>query len=299
MVLGMVLAVFMGCPMILVTHPGKISNVLKAIRLYKPTVFPSVPSLFYAILHSTDLEEYKKDIRQLKVCISGSASLDARIKQEFEKLIDGNLIEGYGLSEAPTATHCNPLIGENKIGSIGLPLPDVECRLVSLEDGQHDVGDGRLGELILRGPQVMKEYFWNPRETEIALRNGWLYTGDIAWKDKDGYYFIKGRKKDLIKVGGLQVWPQEVEEVISLLPAVKESTAAGVPDDHLGEVVYAWVVKTPDSTLTEQEVKDHCRENLARHKVPVGVKFINELPRSTVGKVLRRELIRSVIEKQD
>jgi long-chain acyl-CoA synthetase len=191
------------------------------------------------------------------------------------------------------------LVGENKIGSIGLPLPDVECRLVSLENGHHDVVDGRLGELILRGPQVMKEYFGNPGETEIALRNGWLYTGDIAWKDKDGYYFIKGRKKDLIKVGGLQVWPQEVEEVISLLPAVKESSAAGVPDDHLGEVVYAWVVKTPDSTLTEQEVKDHCRENLARHKVPVGVKFINELPRSTVGKVLRRELIRSVIEKQD
>ena len=299
MVLGMVLAILMGCPMVLVTSPGKVMNIFNAIRKYKPTIFPSVPSLFYAMLHSSDLDEYKKEIRNLKVCISGSASLDANVKLEFEKLISGHLIEGYGLSEAPTATHCNPLVGENKIGSIGLPLPDVECRLVSLEDGNHDVVDGRLGELILRGPQVMKEYYGNPHETEIALRNGWLYTGDIAWKDMDGYFFIKGRKKDLIKVGGLQVWPQEVEEVIQFLPSVKETTAAGIPDDHLGEVVYAWVVKHPDSNLTEQEIKDHCRKNLARHKVPVEVKFIDELPRSTVGKILRRELIRSVIEKQD
>lgn len=299
MVLGMVLAILMGCPMILVSNPGKVINIFKALRTYKPTVFPSVPSQFYGMLHSPDLEQYKQDILNLKVCISGSASLQPGIKLEFEKLIGGNLIEGYGLSEAPTATHCNPLTGPNKVGSIGLPLPGVECRLVSIEDGHHNVVDGRLGELILRGPQVMKEYFGDPRETEIALRNGWLYTGDIAWKDADGYYFIKGRKKDLIKVGGLQVWPQEVEEVISLLPEVKETTTAGVPDEHLGEVVYAWVVKKPGTELSAQTVIEHCRENLARHKVPVNVKFLDDLPRSTVGKVLRRELVRSIFEKQD
>jgi long-chain acyl-CoA synthetase len=168
-----------------------------------------------------------------------------------------------------------------------------------LENGNRDVVTGRLGELVIRGPQIMKEYYKDPEETEIALKNGWLYTGDIAWKDTDGYYFIKGRKKDLIKVGGLQVWPQEVEEVISLHPGVKESAAAGVPDDFLGEVVIAWVVRKAESSLTEQEVLEHCRKNLARHKVPVQIKMIEKLPRSTIGKVLRRELIRLEIEKKD
>ena len=299
MVLGMVLAILMGCPMILVNNPGDVHGILKAIRKYKPTIFPSVPSQYYAILHHTELDVYREDIKSLKICISGSASLNPEIKSNFEQLISGPLIEGYGLSEAPTATHCNPVTGQNKTGSIGLPLPDVECHLISLENGNRDVVTGRLGELVIRGPQIMKEYYGNPEETEIALKNGWLYTGDIAWKDNDGYYFIKGRKKDLIKVGGLQVWPQEVEEVISLLPGVKESAAAGIPDDYLGEVVIAWVVRKPESNLTEQEVLDHCRKNLARHKVPVKLKIIDNLPRSTIGKVLRRELIRMEVEKKD
>lgn len=299
MVLGMVLAILMGCPMILINNPGDIQGILKAIRKYKPSIFPSVPSQYYAILHHTDLDEFRYDLKSLKICISGSASLNPEVKRNFEQLISGQLIEGYGLSEAPTATHCNPVTGQNKTGSIGLPLPDVECHLLSLDNGNHDVVTGRLGELVIRGPQIMKEYYDDPEETEIALKNGWLYTGDIAWKDNDGYYFIKGRKKDLIKVGGLQVWPQEVEEVISLHPGVKESAAAGIPDDFLGEVVIAWVVKDNNASLTESELLDHCRKNLARHKVPVQIKMIEKLPRSTIGKVLRRELIRLEVEKKD
>ena len=299
MVLGMILAILMGCPMILINNPGDVQGIFKAIRKNKPTVFPSVPSLFYAILHHNELDAYKEDLKSLKLCISGSASLNSEIKRNFEQLISGPLVEGYGLSEAPTATHCNPVSGIKKVGSIGLPLPDVECHLLSLDNENRDVVVGRLGELVIRGPQIMKEYFNDPEETEIALKNGWLYTGDIAWKDNDGYYYIKGRKKDLIKVGGLQVWPQEVEEVISLLPGVKETTAAGIPDDFLGEVVIAWVVRKPAANLTEQEVLAHCRVNLARHKVPVNIWFIENLPRSTVGKVLRRELIHSVVEKKD
>jgi long-chain acyl-CoA synthetase len=299
MVLGMVLAILMGCPMILIDNSGDIQGILKSIRKFKPTIFPSVPSQYYAILHHPELDAYKNDLKSLKLCISGSAALNPEIKSRFEELISGPLIEGYGLSEAPTATHCNPVSGLNKTGSIGLPLPDVECHLLSLENENRDVVTGRLGELVIRGPQIMKEYYGNPEETEIALKNGWLYTGDIAWKDNDGYYYIKGRKKELIKVGGLQVWPQEVEEVISLLPGVKESAAAGIPDDFLGEVVIAWVVMKPESCITEKEILDHCRKNLARHKVPVQIKIIEILPRSTIGKVLRRELIHLEVEKKD
>ena len=297
MVLGMILAVLMGCPMILIENPGDISGIFKGIKKYKPTIFPSVPSIYYAMLNSPELSEYSQYLKYLKVCISGSASLNHKVKRDFEDLIGGTLIEGYGLSEAPTATHCNPVSGQNKVGSIGLPLPDVVCKLVSLEDGRHEVSDGKLGELIIQGPQIMKEYYNNLKETNETLRNGWLYTGDIAWKDSDGYYFIKGRKKDLIKVGGLQVWPQEVEDVIASILNVKETCAAGIPDDYLGEVVYAWIVVEPGSSLTAQDILVHCRSNLARHKVPNEVIFLEKLPRSTVGKVLRRELIRSIIKK--
>ena len=299
MVLGMVLAILMGCPMILIERSADITEIFKQIRLEKPSVFPCVPSLFYAMLHYADLENYKEDLKVLKVCVSGSASLQPEVKSAFEKLIGGKLIEGYGLSEAPTATHCNPISGDNKTSSIGLPLPDVACRLISLDDGRSEVETGRLGELVIRGPQVMKEYYNNEDETKTALREGWLYTGDIAWKDSKGYYFIKGRKKDLIKVGGLQVWPQEIEEVIQLLEGVKETTAAGIPDDYLGEVVIAWVVLKPGSYLKEADILAHCSENIARHKVPARILFIDQLPRTTVGKVLRRELVSYIKSKKD
>jgi long-chain acyl-CoA synthetase len=215
------------------------------------------------------------------------------VKTEFEKLISGVLVEGYGLSEAPTATHCNPILGINKVGSIGLPLPDVICKIVNLDDPMVEVPVGTEGELLILGPQVMAGYLNHDEENTIALQDGWLHTGDIALMDADGYFFIKGRKKDLIKVGGLQVWPQEIEEVISIHPSVKEVAVAGVPDKFLGEKPVAWIVRKENTELNIDEIKQICKENLAGFKQPLDFLSVTSLPRTTIGKLLRRELIAS------
>ncbi len=217
-------------------------------------------------------------------------------KDRFEALTGGKICEGYGLSEAPTATHCNPLHGVNKIGTIGLPLPDVDCRIVDVDRGEKDLPAGEVGELILRGPQVMKEYHNRPDETSVTLRDGWLFTGDLARMDEDGYFTIVDRKKELIKPDGLQVWPREVEEVIASHPKVMEVSVAGVPDDYHREAVKAWVVLKPGEELDEAGIQAWCRGQLAAYKLPVQVEFRQELPRSNVGKVLRRELVRQHLE---
>ena len=213
-------------------------------------------------------------------------------KEKFEGLTGGKICEGYGLSEAPTATHCNPLLGVNKIGSIGLPLPDVDCRIVDVETGRSDLATGEVGELILRGPQVMKGYHGMPGETALTLRDGWLYTGDLARMDADGYFYIVDRRKELIKPDGLQVWPREVEEAISANPKVLEVGVAGIPDPFHGEAVKAWIVLKPGKNLGEAEVKAWCRDRLAAYKIPSQVEFRTELPKTPVGKILRRELVR-------
>ncbi len=293
MVLGMWLAIQMGIPMVLVSTPGKGKALFEAIRQYKPGIFPCVPSLYYAILHSEYLSEYREDLKSLKVCISGSAPLLPEIKTGFEQLISGRLVEGFGLSEAPTATHCNPVVGENKTGSIGMPLPDVDCKIVSIDDPMKVQPVGEAGELLIRGPQVMKQYYHRDDETKLALKDGWLYTGDIARMDEDGYFYIVGRKKDLIKVGGLQVWPSEIEEVIQGYPGVAEVAVAGVTDEYLGEIPVAWVVAKTGANLDLSMLSEHCKKNLAHFKQPREIRLIDHLPRSTVGKVLRRVLIES------
>jgi long-chain acyl-CoA synthetase len=220
-------------------------------------------------------------------------------KERFESITGGKLVEGYGLSEAPTATHCNPLYTKNpRTGSIGLPLPDVNCRIVSLDDGVTDVKPGEVGELAIQSPNVMKGYHNMPTETANTLRNGWLFTGDIARMDEDGYFYIVDRKKELIKPGGYQVWPREVEEVIAEHPKVLEVGVAGIPDAYRGETVKAWVVLKPGEKLTADEVRAWCKERLAAYKVPTAVEFRPELPKTTVGKILRRELVRQDREKQ-
>jgi long-chain acyl-CoA synthetase len=213
-------------------------------------------------------------------------------KENFEALTGGVVFEGYGLSEAPTASHCNPLLGENRTGSIGLPLPDVDCRIVSLDDETTDLSTGEIGELVLSGPMIMRGYHNMPTETTNAIREGWLYTGDIARMDEDGYFYIVDRKKELIKPSGYQVWPREVEEVITENPKALEVGVAGVPDPYRGETVKAWVVVKPGETLTEEDVKAWCSDKLANYKVPTQVEFREELPKTTVGKILRRELVR-------
>jgi len=207
------------------------------------------------------------------------------------------VFEGFGLSEAPTATHCNPLKGVNKTGSIGMPLPDVDCKIISLDDGETEMPVGEIGELVINGPQVMKGYHNMPTETANTLRTlkdgkVWLFTGDIARMDEDGYFYIVDRKKELIKPGGYQVWPREVEEVLVAHPKVLEAGAAGIPDPYRGETVKAWIVLKPGETVTEEELKAFCKERLAAYKVPTHYEFRTELPKTTVGKILRRELVR-------
>lgn len=292
MVAGMLFAIYSGAAMVMVPNPRDLKDLLANIQKYGATIFPGVPTLYNAINNHPDVLAGKYDLSSIKACISGSAPLMRETKEKFEKLSGGVVFEGYGLSEAPTATHCNPLQGENRTGSIGLPLPDVDVRIISLDDEKTVMPVGEIGELVVRGPQVFKGYHNMPTETSNALRDGWLFTGDIARMDEDGYCYIVDRKKELIKPGGYQVWPREVEEVISEHPKVLEVGVAGIPDPYRGETVKAWVVVKPGETMTEDEVKAWCKERLAKFKVPTHVEFRSELPKTTVGKVLRRELVR-------
>ncbi len=301
MVAGMLFSVASGASMVMVPNARDIPDVLANIQKYKPTIFPGVPTLYNAINNRPEVQSGKVSLRSIKACISGSAPLMRETKETFERLSGGKLFEGYGLSEAPTATHCNPLLGVNKTGSIGLPLPDVDAKIISLDDGETEMPVGEIGELVIRGPQVMKGYHNMPTETANALRTlkdgkVWLFTGDIARMDEDGYFYIVDRKKELIKPGGFQVWPREVEEVLMAHPAVLEAAVAGIPDPYRGETVKAWIVLKPEVAeaggVSEEELKAFCKERLAAYKVPTHFEFRKELPKTTVGKILRRELVR-------
>jgi long-chain acyl-CoA synthetase len=298
MVAGMFMAVASAMPMIMVPNPRDLADVLGSIKKYKPTIFPGVPTLYNAINMHPDVQAGKVDLSSIQACISGSAPLMRETKMTFEELSGGKLVEGYGLSEAPTATHCNPLSGKNITGSIGLPFPDVDARIISLDDGVTELAVGEVGELVIKGPQVMKGYHNMPTETANTLRNGWLYTGDIARRDEDGYFYIVDRKKELIKPSGYQVWPREVEEVIAEHPAVVEVGVAGIPDAYRGETVKAWIVVKPGETLTADDVKGWCKERLAAYKAPTHVEFRDELPKTTVGKILRRKLVAEETESE-
>ena len=297
MVAGMNLSMATGSTMVMVPNVRDLKDVMDNIAKYRCTIFPGVPALYNGINNHPDVKAHKYDLSSIKACISGSAALMRETKEQFEALTGGKVFEGYGLSEAPTGTHCNPLLGINKTGSIGMPLPNMECRIVSLDDGETDLAQGEIGELLLHGPQVMKGYHNMPTETANSLRKDkdgktWLYTGDIVRMDEDGYFYIVDRKKELIKPGGFQVWPREVEEVIASHPKVLEVGVGGIPDPNRGETVKAWVVLKPGEELSVAELKAHCKEQLAPYKVPTHFEFRNELPKTTVGKILRRELIR-------
>ncbi len=297
MVAGMNFGMSIGASLVMVPNPRDLKDLLTNADKYRPTIFPGVPTLYNAINNHPDVLAGKYDLSSIKACISGSAPLMRETKEKFEALTGGKVFEGYGLSEAPTATHCNPLLGENRTGSIGLPLPDVDAKIIDLDDGVSELGPGEVGELIIHGPQVMKGYHNMPTETANALRmrdDGkiWLYTGDIARMDEDGYFYIVDRKKELIKPGGYQVWPREVEEVIMAHPKVLEVGVAGIPDPYRGETVKAWIVLKPGEEATADEIKAWCKERLAPFKVPTHYEFRDELPKTTVGKILRRELVR-------
>jgi len=297
MVAGMGFAIRAGASMVMIPNPRDLKDVLDSIQKYGVSIYPGVPTMYNAINNHPDVKAGKYKLNTIKACISGSAALLRETKDKFEALTGGKLVEGFGMSEAPTATHCNPLYGENPPGSIGLPLPDVDCRIIDLEDEVTVMPVGEIGELVVKAPNVMRGYHNMPTETANALRDGWLYTGDIARMDEKGYFYIVDRKKELIKPGGYQVWPREVEEVVAANPKVLEVGVAGIPDPYRGETVKAWVVLKEGETATEDEIKDWCKDRLAKFKVPTHVEFRSELPKTTVGKILRRELVRQEKEK--
>jgi long-chain acyl-CoA synthetase len=279
----------------LVPNPRDITDVLHAIRKDRPTFFVSVPTLFIALLNHPDVKAGKVDFKSIKLCISGAAPLMAETKKSFEELTGGRILEGYSLTEAMMACTVNPASGVKKIGSIGMPLPDVEARIVDPDSGEKILPAGEVGEILLRAPQLMQGYWQNPEETAGVLQvhgegGPWLHTGDLGYMDEDGYIFIVDRKKDVIKPSGFQVWPREVEEVISSHPAVLEVGVAGVPDDYQGEAVKAWVVLRSGQQATVDEIRQYCRLKLAPYKVPKHIEFREGLPKSMVGKVLRRLL---------
>jgi long-chain acyl-CoA synthetase len=284
-----------GSALSLIPNPRDIKDVLHAIRKDRPTFFISVPTLFIALLNHPDVKAGKVDFKSIKLCISGAAPLMAETKKSFEELTGGRILEGYSLTEAMMACTVNPALGVKKIGSIGIPLPDVEARIVDPDSGDKILPTGEVGEILLRAPQLMQGYWQNPQETAGVLRvhgegGPWLHTGDLGYMDEDGYIFIVDRKKDVIKPSGFQVWPREVEEVISSHPAVLEVGVAGVPDDYQGEAVKAWVVLRSGQEVTADEIRQHCRQKLAPYKVPKHIEFREGLPKSMVGKVLRRLL---------
>jgi long-chain acyl-CoA synthetase len=288
---------FMGPnPLCLVPNPRDIDDLLKTIQRVKPAFFNGVPTLYTAILNHPDVRAGKIDLSSIKLCFSGSAALMAETKRQFEEKTGSRIVEGYSLTEGMMACCVNPVEGPNKIGSIGMPLPDVDVRIVDADAGTRELPPGQVGEMILRAPQHMSEYWNNPLETAEALRTGsdgevWLHTGDLAYLDEDGYVFLVDRKKDMLKTSGFQVWPREIEEVISAHPAVLEVGVAGIPDAVKGEVAKAWIVLKADAkATTSEDIRAYCRDRLAPYKVPAQVEFRTELPKTMVGKVLRRVL---------
>jgi len=267
-----------------------LEHVLKDTQTHKPKLFHGAPRIYNALINSPLATKY--DLRSIVACISGSAPLMMETARRFKELTGGNLVEGYGLTEASPVTHCNPVFdaAKNRIGTIGLPFPDTESRLVDLETGERDVGPGEAGELVIRGPQLMDGYYNKPEETAQTLRNGWLYTGDIATIDTDGYVTIVDRKKEMIIVSGYNVYPREVEEALAKHPAVLESAAIGIPHPIKGEEVKAFVVLKPGQTATADDLIAFCRESLAPFKVPRAIEFRDTLPKTLIGKVLRRQL---------
>jgi long-chain acyl-CoA synthetase len=280
-------AIFAGWGNILVPKPQP-DPLLKAIRKYKATFVPLVPTMYIGILEHPAIN--KTDITSIEGCFSGAAPMPVEIIKEFEGKTGGVIVEGYGLTEASPVTHVNPFKGTRKIGSIGLPLPDTECRIVDIETGKKEVPAGEPGELIIKGPQVLKGYKKMPEETKIALRNGWLYTGDIAKMDEDGYFFIVDRKKDMIISSGYNIYPRDIDEVLFEHPKVEDVCTIGVPHPTRGEQIKAFVVLKKGQTATQEELIDFCKTRLAKYKLPTIIEFRKELPKTSVGKVLRKEL---------
>ncbi len=283
--------VYLGATTVLMPKFGK-DETLEAIERQRPTHFPGVPTIYVALLSHRDLKRYS--LKSVQYCVSGAAPLPAEVARRWKEATGAMIVEGYGLTETSPVTHVNPMDDWSKVrfGSIGIPVMDTEAKVMDLETGRKEMAVGEVGELAIRGPQVMKGYWQKEEETQQVLRDGWFYTGDIAKMDEDGYFYIVDRKKDMIIVGGFNVYPRDIEEVLFEHEAIELASVIGVPDEFHGEAPKAFVVlkKEHRSKVTEEELLEHCRKRMAKHKVPKYVEFRDELPTTLVGKVLRREL---------
>lgn len=282
-------------PLILIPNPRDLPDLLKEINRTKPAFLLAVPTLLSGIMNHSLARAGKVDFRSIKLCFCGATALMAETKRRFEELTGGVILEGYSLTEAQMAVVANPARGEKKIGSVGMPLPDVRVRIVDAENGTMPMPLREVGEIVLDAPQLMEGYWQRPEQTREMLRvdeqgKRALYTGDLGYLDDDGYLFIVDRKKDLIKTSGYQVWPREIEEVISAHPAVAEVGVVGLPDPIKGERVKAWIIRRAGMSVTDAELKAFCRERLAPYKTPSEFEFVDDLPKTQVGKVLRRAL---------
>lgn len=284
----LILSVMGGHKMVLIPK-FDVESALKAIDKQRPTLFPGAPTMYIGLLNHPQLKRY--DLSSIEACISGSAPLPLEIQQRFERETGGRLVEGYGLTESSPVTHANFLWGADNIpGSIGVPWPDTEAKIASMETGE-DLATGDIGEIAVKGPQVMQGYWNMPQETEKVLKDGWLFTGDLGYMDEKGYFYVVDRKKDMIIAGGFNIYPREVEEVLYEHPAIQEVVVAGVPDPYRGETVKAYLILKEGATITEKELDDFSRKQLAAYKVPRLFEIREEFPKTAVGKVLRRKLV--------
>jgi long-chain acyl-CoA synthetase len=285
---AMNLAIYMGWGDILVPKPQP-EPLLEAIRKFKPTFAPLVPTMYIGILNHANID--KIDLTSINGCFSGSAPLPVEVIRDFESKTGAVIVEGFGLTESSPVTHINPYAGgKRKVGSIGIPISDTDCRIVDLNDGETEVPVGESGELLVKGPQVMKGYWNKPEETANTLKDGWLYTGDIAKMDEEGYFYIVDRKKDMVISGGYNVYPRDIEEVLYENPKVQEAAVIGIPHPTRGESIKVFVVLKEGKTATQESLIEYCSEKLARYKLPTEIEFRTELPKTNVGKILKKEL---------
>lgn len=288
MTVGMNWAVSNGAAMVLMPDPRDFKLLVKSIERDKVTIFPGVPALFNGLNNFPGIESI--DVSSVRACFSGSAPIPNDVLQRFEKLTNSIIVEGFGMSETSPVALVNPLRGTRKLGSVGMPVSDTDVKIVDAEDSSKEMPIGEEGELLMKGPQVMRGYWNRPDETALTLVDGWMHSGDLATMDEEGYVRIVGRKKDMISAGGFKVFPDEVDNVLASHPDILEAATIGVPDEKRGETVKSFIVMQPGKTLTPEEIDVFCREQLAPYKVPRQIEFLEELPKSTVMKVLRREL---------
>ncbi|ANU16895.1 AMP-binding protein [Planococcus maritimus] len=291
----LILSVMQGNKMVLLPKFDP-EQALKTINKQKPTLFPGAPTLYIGLLNHPDIQKY--DLSSIEACLSGSAPLPTEVQEKFERITGGKLVEGYGLTETSPVSHSNLVWGDRTKGSIGMPYPDTDCEIF-LPGTTDPVPNGQIGEIAIKGPQVMKGYWNRPDATAATIVDGWLLTGDLGYMNDEGQFFIVDRKKDMIIAGGFNIYPREIEEVLYEHEAIQECVVAGIPDPYRGETVKAYIVLKEGYTVTEEQLDKHCRENLAAFKVPRIYEFRNELPKTAVGKILRRSLVDEEIAKRD